>query len=112
LAHEGLNSIDGVSAHRASGALYMFAKLDVDKFNITDDEQFALDLLREQKILVSHGTAFNWSSPDHFRLVTLPSVEVLDESINRLGEFLSGYKQNAPSTCELPTVQEMSPAAG
>ncbi|MDN5549953.1 MAG: pyridoxal phosphate-dependent aminotransferase [Brevibacterium sp.] len=112
LAHEGLNSIDGVSAHRASGALYMFAKLDVDKFNITDDEQFALDLLREQKILVSHGTAFNWSSPDHFRLVTLPSVEVLDESINRLGEFLSGYQQNAPSTCELPTVQEMSPAAG
>lgn len=112
VAHKGLNSIDGVSAHRASGALYMFAKLDIEKFGITDDEQFALDLLREQKILVSHGSAFNWSRPDHFRLVTLPSVEVLDESINRLGEFLSGYKQNAPSTCELPTVQEMSPAAG
>lgn len=101
VAHKGLNSIDGVSAHRASGALYMFAKLDVEKFGISDDEQFALDLLREQKILVSHGTAFNWSRPDHFRLVTLPSVEVLDESINRLGEFLSGYQQQATSSCEL-----------
>ncbi|MDN5834524.1 aminotransferase class I/II-fold pyridoxal phosphate-dependent enzyme, partial [Brevibacterium sp.] len=112
LAHEGLNSIDGVSAHKADGALYMFAKLDVEKFDIVDDEQFALDLLREQKILVSHGTAFNWSRPDHFRLVTLPSVEVLGESINRLGEFLSGYKQKANTTCELPTVNDMSPAAG
>ena len=87
VAHEGLNSIDGVSAHRADGALYMFAKLDVEKFGITDDEQFALDLLREQKILVSHGTAFNWPKPDHFRLVTLPSVEVLSEAIERLDTF-------------------------
>ena len=112
VAHTGLNSIDGVSAHRADGALYMFAKLDVEKFGIVDDEQFALDLLREQKILVSHGTAFNWSRPDHFRLVTLPSVEVLGESINRLGEFLSGYQQQAQSTCELPAAQSLSPAAG
>lgn len=112
LAHEGLNSIDGVSAHKADGALYMFAKLDVEKFGITDDEQFALDLLREQKILVSHGTAFNWSRPDHFRLVTLPSVEVLSESIDRLGEFLSGYQQRASSTCELPVVREKAAVRG
>src|SRR5699024_1128789 len=83
LAHEGLNSIDGVSAHRADGALYMFAKLDVEKFGITDDEQFALDLLREQKILVSHGTAFNWPNPAHLRLVTLPSVEALSVATDR-----------------------------
>lgn len=101
LAHQGLNSIDGVSANRADGALYLFAKLDVEKFGIVDDEQFALDLLREQKILISHGTAFNWSRPDHFRLVTLPSTEVLGEAINRLGEFLSGYQQNARTSCEL-----------
>ncbi|MGO1909979.1 MAG: aminotransferase, partial [Brevibacterium linens] len=86
--------------------LYMFAKLDVEKFGITDDEQFALDLLREQKILVSHGTAFNWPKPDHFRLVTLPSVEVLSEAIERLDTFLSGYRQVAPTTCELPIVRE------
>jgi alanine-synthesizing transaminase len=116
VAYEGLNSIDGVSAHRADGALYMFAKLDVEKFGITDDEQFALDLLREQKILVSHGTAFNWPRPDHFRLVTLPSVEVLTEALERLDTFLSGYRQVASTTCELPVVREQeyegAPAAG
>ncbi len=103
VAHAGLNAIDGVSARKADGALYLFAKLDTERFGITDDEQFALDLLREQKILISHGTAFNWSRPDHFRLVTLPSVDVLEESIGRLGEFLSGYHQVAPTTCERPS---------
>ena len=93
LSARRLNEIDGVSTTQADGALYLFAKLDVEKFGITDDEQFALDLLREQKILVSHGTAFNWDKPDHFRLVTLPSVEVLDEAIDRLAMFLDGYEQ-------------------
>ncbi|RBP67172.1 alanine-synthesizing transaminase [Brevibacterium sanguinis] len=101
LAHAGLNAIDGVSAQRADGALYLFAKLDIERFGIVDDEQFALDLLREQKILISHGTAFNWSRPDHFRLVTLPSTEVLAEAIDRLGEFLSGYRQQAKSSCAI-----------
>ena len=93
LAAERLNAIDGVSCSPARGALYLFAKLDTEKFGIVDDEQFALDLLREQKILVSHGTAFNWGRPDHFRLVTLPSVEVLAEALDRLEEFLAGYRQ-------------------
>ena len=68
LSARKLNEIDGVSAQPADGALYLFAKLDVEKFGIVDDQRFALDLLREQKILVSHGTAFNWDRPDHFRL--------------------------------------------
>ena len=93
LAAGKLNAIDGVSAQQADGALYLFAKLDVDRFGIVDDERFALDLLREQKILVSHGRAFNWDKPDHFRLVTLPGVEVLDEALDRLAEFLDGYEQ-------------------
>ena len=97
LSARRLNEIDGVSTTPADGALYLFAKLDVEKFGITDDEQFALDLLREQKILVSHGTAFNWDKPDHFRLVTLPSVEVLDEALDRLATFLDGYQQR-PAT--------------
>ncbi len=95
LSARKLNEIDGVSAQPADGALYLFAKLDVEKFGIVDDQQFALDLLREQKILVSHGRAFNWDKPDHFRLVTLPSIEVLDEALDRLGEFLNGYQQRA-----------------
>ncbi|WP_349826697.1 pyridoxal phosphate-dependent aminotransferase [Brevibacterium litoralis] len=96
LSHRKLNEIPGVTCEKAEGALYLFPKLDVERFGIVDDELFALDLLREQKILVSHGTAFNWVHPDHFRLVTLPSVEVLDESLDRLGVFLSGYEQKAP----------------
>lgn len=88
-----LNAIDGITCTPADGALYLFPKLDVEKFGIVDDERFALDLLKEQKILISHGTAFNWLAPDHFRLVTLPSTEVLDEALDRLGEFLSSYQQ-------------------
>ncbi|MGH3890593.1 MAG: pyridoxal phosphate-dependent aminotransferase, partial [Rhodococcus qingshengii] len=74
LAHTTLNSIDGISCQQADGALYLFPKLDVDKFGIVDDERFVLDLLESEKILVSHGRAFNWIEPDHFRLVTLPNT--------------------------------------
>ncbi|MDN5640546.1 pyridoxal phosphate-dependent aminotransferase [Rothia kristinae] len=93
LAHRKLNAIDGVSCQQADGALYLFPKLDVERFGIVDDERFALDLLKEQKILISHGTAFNWVAPDHFRLVTLPDVSTLDTALDRLGEFLDGYHQ-------------------
>ncbi|GAA2102353.1 MULTISPECIES: pyridoxal phosphate-dependent aminotransferase [Brevibacterium] len=95
LSARKLNEIDGVEVTPAKGALYLFAKLDTERFGIVDDERFALDLLREQRILVSHGSAFNWNRPDHFRLVTLPGVEVLDEALNRLAEFLDGYRQHA-----------------
>lgn len=94
IAYQKLNQIDGVSCEQAKGALYLFPKLDAEKFGIVDDEQFALDLLKEQKILVSHGTAFNWKAPDHFRLVTLPDVKTLDTALDRIGEFLSGYHQS------------------
>ena len=93
IAHRKLNEIDGVTCEQAQGALYLFPKLDVEKFGIVDDERFALDLLKEQKILLSHGTAFNWGKPDHFRLVTLPAVDMLDTALDRLGEFLSTYQQ-------------------
>ena len=93
LAYERLNAIDGVTCEPARGALYLFPKLDVEKFGIEDDERFALDLLKEQKILLSHGTAFNWGRPDHFRLDTLPAVDMLDTALDRLGEFLSTYQQ-------------------
>jgi alanine-synthesizing transaminase len=93
LAHRKLNSIDGITCQQADGALYLFPKIDIEKFGIVDDEQFVLDLLKEQKILVSHGRAFNWIAPDHFRLVTLPDTETLSRALDRLGEFLSGYRQ-------------------
>ncbi len=91
-AYELLNAIPGVSCELAKGALYLFPRLDPDVYPIKDDEQFALDLLKQQKILISHGTAFNWINPDHFRMVTLPSVKDIEDAIGRLAEFLSTYK--------------------
>ncbi|GAA1912749.1 pyridoxal phosphate-dependent aminotransferase [Arthrobacter gandavensis] len=92
LAHKMLNDIPGVSVENAEGALYLFPKLDPEVYPIESDEMFALDLLKQQKILVSHGTAFNWIRPDHFRMVTLPALEDIEDAISRLAEFLSTYK--------------------
>ena len=71
------------------GALYCFPRLDPAVYAIDDDQQFVIDLLRAKKILVTHGTGFNWPSPDHFRLVTLPEAAVLEEAIGRIAEFLA-----------------------
>ncbi len=92
LAYRMLNDIPGVSVEQAHGALYLFPRLDPEVYPIKDDERFALDLLKEQKILISHGTAFNWIRPDHFRLVTLPNVTDLEEAVGRIAEFLSHYR--------------------
>ncbi|SDH40331.1 alanine-synthesizing transaminase [Arthrobacter subterraneus] len=91
-AYELLNAIPGVSCELAKGALYLFPRLDPEVYPIKNDEQFALDLLKQQKILISHGTAFNWVNPDHFRMVTLPNVKDIEDAIGRLAEFLSTYK--------------------
>lgn len=82
-----LNEIEGVSCVPASGALYLFPRLDPDRFAIEDDEEWALGLLRHKKILISHGRGFNWPTPDHFRLVALPQEKVLREALGRLAEY-------------------------
>ncbi|GAB3990936.1 pyridoxal phosphate-dependent aminotransferase [Nocardioides marmoraquaticus] len=84
-----LNEIEGVSCVEPRGALYCFPRLDPEVYPIKDDEAFVIDLLRAKKILVTHGTGFNWFEPDHFRLVTLPDLETLTEAIGRIGEFLA-----------------------
>ena len=88
-----LNDIPGVTAKKPKAAFYIFPKLDVEKFNIHNDEQFALDLLREKRILIVHGGGFNWHAPDHFRVVYLPRVADLEKATRKLGEFLSTYRQ-------------------
>ncbi|WP_221074152.1 pyridoxal phosphate-dependent aminotransferase [Agarivorans aestuarii] len=93
LAWQLLNDIPGVSCVKPQGAMYLFPKLDVKKFNIKDDQQFALDLLQQEKILVVQGTGFNWTKPDHFRIVFLPREEELREAIGRIATFLDGYRQ-------------------
>ena len=89
LAWRLLNEIPGVSCVEPMGALYCFPRLDPEVYPIADDEAFVIELLRAKKILVTHGTGFNWPEPDHFRLVTLPDAKVLTEAIERIDEFLA-----------------------
>ena len=91
--YKALNDIPGISAVKPKAAFYIFPKIDTQKFNIANDEQFALDLLREKKILIIHGGGFNWDKPDHFRVVYLPRIEVLSDAMEKLADFLSTYKQ-------------------
>lgn len=91
--YKALTDIPGVSAVKPKAAFYIFPKLDIKKFNITDDEKFALDLLKDKKILIVHGGGFNWKQPDHFRIVYLPRLEVLKESAEKISDFLRYYHQ-------------------
>ena len=91
--YKALNDIPGISAVKPKAAFYIFPKIDVKKFNIVNDEKFALDLLRDKKLLLIHGGGFNWNQPDHFRVVYLPRIEVLKDAMEKLGDFLSYYKQ-------------------
>ncbi len=92
-AWELINKIPGVSCTKPDGALYLFPRLDPEVHEIRDDERFALDLVRQERILVVQGSGFNWPEPDHFRIVTLPRVEDLEEAIERIGNFLASYRQ-------------------
>lgn len=94
LIYEALSQIPGISVVKPRSSFYIFPKIDVKKFNITNDEQFALDLLHQQKLLVVPGSGFNWHKPDHFRIVYLPRQETLCEAIERLTNFLSTYRQH------------------
>jgi alanine-synthesizing transaminase len=92
-AWELMTKIPGVSCTKPDGALYLFPRLDPEVHEIVDDERFALDLVRAEKILVVQGTGFNWPHPDHFRIVTLPRVDDIEEAVERIGNFLASYRQ-------------------
>jgi alanine-synthesizing transaminase len=88
-----VNAIPGLSVVMHKGAMYCFPKIDIQRFGIIDDEQFILDLLSDQHLLLVHGTGFNWKEPDHFRIVFLPDRATLTDALHRLGTFLDGYCQ-------------------
>ena len=88
-----LEKINGISFVKNNSAFYVFPKLDVKKFGITNDKQFARDLLHATNILLVPGSGFDWQEPDHFRIVMLPEADVLSDAIRRMGEFLDGYHQ-------------------
>jgi alanine-synthesizing transaminase len=95
LAYRMLNDMPGVSCTKPKGALYVFPRLDPERYPIRDDQAFVLQLLREQHVLVVQGTGFNWPRPDHLRIVTLPRADDLTEAIGRIGAFLEGYDGSA-----------------
>ncbi len=92
LAHELLTAIPGVSCVKPKAALYMFPKLDPKLYPIEDDQQFAYELLAEQKVLIVQGTGFNWPRPDHIRVVFLPNSDDLTDAIGRIATFLDHYR--------------------
>ncbi len=93
LAHKLLTDIPGVSCVKPKAALYMFPRLDPKIYPITDDQQFAYELLAEEKVLIVQGTGFNWPQPDHFRLVFLPNADDLTEAVGRIARFLDQYRR-------------------
>jgi alanine-synthesizing transaminase len=93
IAWEGLSAIPGVSCVKPQGALYAFPRLDPEVHEIHDDAKLVYDLLVSEKILLVQGTGFNWPTPDHLRVVTLPEARVLSAAVERLGNFLASYRQ-------------------
>lgn len=89
-----LNDIPGVTAVRPDAAFYIFPRIDPDYYDIGDDQQFVLELLREKKVLVTRGTGFNWPRTDHFRIVYLPDVVTLEEATKRIAEFLETKRRH------------------
>lgn len=92
-AWQGLEAIPGVSCVKPRGALYAFPRLDPEVYEIRDDAKLVYDFLVAEHVLLVQGTGFNWAAPDHLRIVTLPEARVLAEAVERLGNFLSSYRQ-------------------
>jgi len=93
ICYEMVNAIDGLSCTKPKGAFYCFPRIDMKKFNISNDEQFVYDLLRNEKILLVHGTGFNWMNHDHFRIVFLPRADELRDAMTKMQRFLATYRQ-------------------
>ncbi|HNJ97557.1 MAG TPA: pyridoxal phosphate-dependent aminotransferase [Ilumatobacteraceae bacterium] len=95
LAYDALSAIPGVSVVKPKAALYMFPRLDPEVYPIKDDQEFAYELLAEEKLLIVQGTGFNYPTPDHFRLVFLPNTDDLGEALVRIERFLGNYRKRA-----------------
>ncbi len=93
IAYQMLSEIPGVSVVKPKAALYMFPRLDPKIYPVADDQQFAYELLAEEKVLIVQGTGFNWGAPDHFRIVFLPNSDDLTEAIGRIARFLAHYRK-------------------
>jgi alanine-synthesizing transaminase len=93
LAHELITQIPGVTCHKPQAALYLFPRLDPKFYPISDDQEFVLEMLQLEKVLVVQGTGFNWPHPDHFRMVFLPHEDDLTEAVGHIARFLEAYRK-------------------
>jgi alanine-synthesizing transaminase len=93
LCYERLNAIDGISCNKPKGAMYVFPKIDLKKFDFKDDEDFVMQLLEDEHILVVAGSGFNYSKKCHFRIVTLPNEEILTDAFNRIEKFFDNHRK-------------------
>ncbi|ATZ02851.1 pyridoxal phosphate-dependent aminotransferase [Streptococcus suis] len=90
---KAINDIPGLSAVKPKAGLYVFPKIDCEMYRVEDDEQFVLDFLKQEKVLLVHGRGFNWKDPDHFRIVYLPRVDELAEIQEKMSRFLRQYRR-------------------
>ncbi|HEM4859804.1 TPA: pyridoxal phosphate-dependent aminotransferase [Streptococcus suis] len=90
---KAINDIPGLSAVKPKAGLYVFPKIDREMYRVEDDEQFVLDFLKQEKVLLVHGRGFNWKDPDHFRIVYLPRVDELAEIQEKMSRFLQQYRR-------------------
>ncbi len=93
LAYKLLTQIPGITCVKPRAGLYLFPRLDPAVYPIKDDQQFILELLESEKVLVVQGTGFNWVHPDHLRIVFLPNVDDLVEAFARIARFLEQYRK-------------------
>ncbi|MFT4031389.1 MAG: pyridoxal phosphate-dependent aminotransferase [Siphonobacter sp.] len=102
LTYDRITAIPGITCVKPRGAMYLFPKVDLKKFNFANDEQFVYELLVNQRVLLVPGTGFNYLHNDHFRIVTLPPVEQLNIAIDRIETFLCQGSEK--KTADLTTV--------
>jgi alanine-synthesizing transaminase len=93
VAYSLLTQIPGVSVVKPKAALYMFPRLDPKLYPIEDDQQFAYELLADEKVLIVQGSGFNVPDNEHFRIVFLPNSDDLTEAIGRIARFLDHYRK-------------------
>jgi len=104
--YDRITAIPGLSCVKPKGALYLFPKIDLDLFDFADDDDFVFRLLSEQKVLVVSGTGFNYVRNDHFRIVFLPTLDELNEAVDRIAQFLETHRLSIPLTVEEVLEQE------
>lgn len=87
-----LNEIDGISCKLPNGAFYTFPEISLTHWKT--DKDFVLDLLNKTGILTVHGSGFGELGKGHFRIVYLPTEQVLEEAMDKLSDFINSKNKN------------------